>query len=277
MPNHPEIRGQFRANAPSFVMSIACVAAALFSPTAQVLGMILVTVAYFAYAYWPEISDNIPQARRTRARWVAAVVGVMVVAGIWATRFLPDQASAVPAPTASATPAVGITLDLIRADANDLASCDSPIVEPGMSGSLLVIVAAVKNSGPPSVVEYSPLTITLVTGETLEIRRQERIPVGMKFKNARTGQIIEYSGEDALYNTTFTPVASGARLPGIFMWVVEDVPYTTLLLPKTRYCMDYRDVFENEKTACMNARGEQMSPEEVGARIPGLRDVPRTP
>lgn len=106
----------------------------------------------------------------------------------------------------------------------------------------VLLVVSIINTGSPSIAGWEFLTITLPTGSQvpgIPIVFPKRIDVP-----DRSGQTETYFGVDALYNKTIDkPIETGGIRRGVLLYLVKNVQWGDLVIPGTKYKLEYIDVF----------------------------------
>jgi hypothetical protein len=108
----------------------------------------------------------------------------------------------------------------------------------------VLLVASIRNSGTPSMVEGWGLSISIKGAAKRISATAVKIPPALfKVHDTITGEVVEYVGYDALYNkTVFAPIATGAIVRGILLYFIDDVTDSMLMASGTRYHLKFSDI-----------------------------------
>jgi len=109
----------------------------------------------------------------------------------------------------------------------------------------VLLTVSVRNKGTASIADQWDLTIQIKDAE----RTIKAIPVylppliQMNLLDNVAGGITPVLGADALYNkTVVAPIATGAMVRGILLYLVDDVTESMLATPGTKYVLQFTDI-----------------------------------
>ncbi|HEY9159060.1 hypothetical protein [Candidatus Binatus sp.] len=109
----------------------------------------------------------------------------------------------------------------------------------------VLLTVSIQNKGTASIADKWALAIRIKDAEqTIKTIPVYLSPViQMNVHDAVTGGITPLLGADALYNkTVIAPIATGAMVRGILLYLVDDVTESMLTVPGTKYILQFVDI-----------------------------------
>jgi hypothetical protein len=122
-------------------------------------------------------------------------------------------------------------------------------------GTIVTILASIKNTGAPSVARFRSASIVTPSGETFSGRFPTTPSAGVALGDGTGKVVMAFSGNDFLPKlVSYQPIPTGGEPEG-FLIAYFDKPRDSLQVAHNKLCLDIYDVIDNKSVICTEFAG----------------------
>jgi len=198
--------------------------------TSLVLGTVIMSLAGTMLIY---VIGLLPDPRKDYWPFLAAFLCLLVITGVSLLISKSHRSALRPQLTGS--------IDRIQV----MSAAQFTKVPEHQRSMAVLLTVSIRNKGTPSIADKWELAIHIKDAEHTVKTLPVYLPPLMQINvhDTVTGGITPLVGADALYNkAVIAPIATGAMIRGILLYIVNDVTEPMLTIPGTKYILEFVDI-----------------------------------